>query len=264
MFLGFAFSTNAFASIIVGNDSFSKSYSIGYWQYHSSLVGELKPGKKVAFLKFMVNDTDRVMISSYSGYRIEIFNSYHIRVSDSDNVDNPTTFSYAIANADSNYQTFYIKMTREKSIDSGYYSVSIGNRISKAYGKFDFIGEASNPGTPDYFANPNGANSSIISMDLTNNSTIPKKAIVKSIQTTGHLSNNLGGRTHHMSPASTNIWYEALEGKSTGRGYGISSSNKIEVAQVWNFRYNFKFKSSSTMRNVHASFYYEYDKTDQY
>lgn len=267
MFFGFAFNTNAFAGFIENNDEFSSAHSIGYWEYHSSLIAVLKPNQDKAYFKFMANKGDRVYIKSWNGLSIKIYNNYQQSTNlavNSDQVTNPTTFPYATVDSDSNFQTFYIEISRTNTSGTTYYSLNINNRISSAIKPFDFTGTASNPGNPNYLANPDGVDSSVISMDLTNNSTIPNGAIVKRITTSGHLNKSLGGIVHKLSPTSTNIWYDSAAPSASNGYFDIGTNSNVNVAQVWNFKYNFKGTSSSNMSNVEASIEYEYDLTQQF
>ena len=103
-----------------------------------------------------------------------------------------------------------------------------------------------------------------LSMDLTNNSTIPAGALVKSITTSGTLYPSLGGIHHKISPTVTSLWYDSTVASATSGYYDISLYNNLDVAQQWNFRYNSTATSSSTMSNVKATINYEYDVTDQF
>lgn len=68
MFIGFAFTTNGFATI-TGNNSFATAYDMGYWQYHSYDVTLLSSGQNEAYYQFTANAGDRIYArSSYDGY----------------------------------------------------------------------------------------------------------------------------------------------------------------------------------------------------
>ncbi|WP_418179270.1 hypothetical protein ACNSOO_11380 [Aliarcobacter lanthieri] len=68
MFIGFACTTNAFATI-TGNNSFATAYDMGYWQYQNYDVTYLDPDQSEAYYKFTANAGDRVYArSSYDGY----------------------------------------------------------------------------------------------------------------------------------------------------------------------------------------------------
>ena len=226
MFFGFFFATNASATTdengaIIENNTFGTAYPIGYWQYHGSTICKLEAGKPEAFFSFTANTNDRVYSSITlaqellnTGVSVQIFNSSQLPITPVNSaIVNPTSitpFIFANATSTANSQTFYIKVTRGTFVGDMYFPVSINNRIYSANGTFNFTGTASNAGNPNILTNPSGVDSSVIYMDLTNNTTIPNGAIVKSITTTGTLNpSNLGGITHKILSAENNIWYTA-------------------------------------------------------
>lgn len=277
MFFGFFFATNASATTdengaIIENNTFGTAYPIGYWQYHGSTICKLEAGKPEAFFSFTANTNDRVYSSITlaqellnTGVSVQIFNSSQLPITPVNSaIVNPTSitpFIFANAASTANSQTFYIKVTRGTFVGNMYFPVSINNRIYSANGTFNFTGTASNAGNPNILTNPSGVDSSVIYMDLTNNTTIPNGAIVKSITTTGTLNpSNLGGITHKILSAENNIWYTA----TVAGIFGLTTSNNLKVAKKWSFKYNFKAKSSSKMSNVKATITYEYDLTNQF
>ena len=62
-------------------------------------------------------------------------------------------------------------------------------------------------------------------MDLTNKSTIPVGAIVKSITTSGTISPSKGGILHKISSNQNNIWHTATV---EGSGYNINPDYALE------------------------------------
>lgn len=267
-FVGSFVSTSAFGQI-TGNNSFSTAYNIGYWQYHSSLITKLDVGKDDAFFKFTVNSNDRVYIRVgvdsqciNSGMNVSIYNNSYsepIFVGIQEYTDIAGRFIFAIANGNTNGQNFFIKVNRGNCLGEIYFAIRIENRIMSSNGTFDFVGTASNPGNPDILTNPNGVDSSIIIMNLTNNSSIPNGAIVKSITTAGTVTPSKGGILHKISSNQNNIWYTS---SVLGSNYPITVNDDLEVKKVWSFRYNQKALGASTMKNVKATINYEYDITD--
>ena len=277
MFFGFFFATNASATTdengaIIENNTFGTAYPIGYWQYHGSTICKLEAGKPEAFFSFTANTNDRVYSSITlaqellnTGVSVQIFNSSQLPITPVNSaIVNPTSitpFIFANATSTANSQTFYIKVTRGTFVGNMYFPVSINNRIYSANGTFNFTGTTSNAGNPNILTNPSGVDSSVIYMDLTNNTTIPNCAIVKSITTTCTLNpSNLGGITHKILSAENNVWYTAIVSGT----FGLTTSNNLKVAKKWSFKYNFKAKSSSKMSNVKATITYEYDLTNQF
>ncbi|RXK14001.1 hypothetical protein CP965_00705 [Halarcobacter mediterraneus] len=254
-----------FANTITGNNSFNTAYPIGNWQYHSSIIGELKADETESYFSFRANRGDRVYVKVFhddsdEGRTLEVFDQFQNNIGINVGIYGSSSFTPYLLVSDidgtSSGQLFYIKVTRGNSTGSIFFSVSINNRMSGGLATFEFNGTAVNPGNPDILLNPNGVDSSVISMDLSNSSKIPEGAIVKSIKTEGRLSKNLGGIVHKISPSTNNIWY--IEEWSN---YNISESDELEVAQRWDFKYNFKGTSSSNMRDVKATIVYEYDTT---
>jgi len=265
VFLGFAFSTNAFAGgIIEGNDSFNKAYSIGSWEYHESLIGKLATDTDEAYFTFTANKDDKVSVKTWNGLSIEIFNNYQQPVAHSDEVEYPTTFPYANVDATSSYQTFYIKINRTTATGDAYYILNINNRIATVTSTFDFIGTAYNQGNPDYQSNPSGIDSNIVSMDLTEDSSIPVNAVIKSITTSSDIDTSLSGVYHKVYSTLKDTWYQSIVGSPESGFYDIDLSSELKVSQLWNFKYNFAGTSSSSMDNIKATIKYEYDVTEQY
>jgi hypothetical protein len=254
LFVGFVLNTNAVAfSIIEGNNNVQQAYAIGSWEYHDSIIGKLNSNENEAYFTFMApSNTDRVYVRTWEGLSVEIVDSNGVPLDNhSDDVEFPTTFPYVKVDADSNYQTFYVRINRTSATGDVYYSVNINNRIKTGFITSEFLGSAYNPG---------GADSSEISMDLTNDDSIPNRAIIKNISTDGHLNKSLGGVLHKLYATSEDTWYTAI----VSGIFDIDTTYNIGVKQIWKFKYNFGGTSSSTMTDVEATIQYQYDLTDQY
>ena len=238
VFIGFAFTTNASAfSVIENNDSTQKAYPIGLWEYHGSIIGKLAEGKDEAYFTFIApSKSDKVYVRSWSGVSVEIVNSYGDTITHSDAVKYPTTFPYVKVNAKSDYETFYVKITRTSATGNVYYTVSVENRIKTGFKVVKFPVSAYNPGNKDYLSNPSGVDSSELFVDLTEDDSIPNKAIIKRVSTSGHVNKQLGGITHKLYFTSKNTWYTAIV---KGR-FSIDTSYDIDLKQLWKFKYNFK------------------------
>ncbi|RBQ29837.1 hypothetical protein [Aliarcobacter vitoriensis] len=266
-FLSLFGAINAFAEI-KGNNSFATAYSFGYWEYHSSGVTSLAANENDAFYSFRVNAGDRVYVrlgigSEYigSGINLQIFNSNKQKITEPNSTIISSSLPFIFDNVDGSLQgqTFYIKVNRGNYVGNMVFVMGIEKRIYSSNGTYDFIGISSNPGNPNILTNPNGIDSSIITMDLTNKSTIPVGAIVKSITTSGSVYPSKGGILHKISSNQDNIWHTATV---EGSGYNINVSNALKVKQIWSFRYNQKAMGASTMKNVKANINYEYDVTE--
>jgi hypothetical protein len=123
-------------------------------------------------------------------------------------------------------------------------------------------GIATNTGNNPFSAS--GKNSTEISVNLTNNTTIPNDAIISHIATVATQSPHQSNAKHHIKPASSSTWFESLIlTSSSGRGsyLYLSVNDNIAVKQIWSFRYNAALMSSSTMSNVKLEIKYRYDDT---
>ena len=280
MFFGFFFATNASATTdengaIIENNTFGTAYPIGYWQYHGSTICKLEAGKPEAFFSFTANTNDRVYSSITlaqellnTGVSVQIFNSSQLPITPVNSaIVNPTSitpFIFANATSTANSQTFFIKVTRGSYVGDMFFPVAVQNRIGTGVGTFNFTGTATNAGNPSILTNPNGVDSSVISMNLTTNSTIPTGAIVKSISTASTITPSMSGVTHKILSAQTNVWYTSSVSSATSGTFAITTANNLEVARTWSFKYNVKPKGASTMKNVKATINYEFDKTNQF
>ncbi|RBQ30790.1 hypothetical protein CRU92_10630 [Arcobacter sp. FW59] len=268
-FVGLFGGQNAFAEI-TGNNSFSTAYSFGYWEYHPSGVTSLPADKNDAFYSFRINKGDRVYVSfSFGqeylnhGLNLQILNSNGtpktlVKTTVNTSPTSNYRFIFENINGENNSETFYIKVNRGNYIGNMVFVVGIEKRIYSGHGVFDFVGSASNPGNNPLIT-PNGTDSSIITLNLTNNNTIPNGAIVKSLTTTGSTYPNKNGLIHKISSSSNNIWYTS---SVVGSNYPITVNDGLKAKSIWSFRYNQKASGSSTMSNAKVDMYYEYDITD--
>ncbi|MCY7538224.1 hypothetical protein [Bacillus pumilus] len=258
---------NSAEAAITGNNSPGTASSMGYWKYSRSDTTILPEGENEAYYQFTINKGERVYVRSsynkqYTGMEIDVYNS---RSSDTGvkviNPDSVTPFIFA--NTDdvtSTSETYFVKVTRGTYTGNMYFTVSIQDRIKSGNGTFNFTGAATNLGNTSL--NFSGVDSSVITMDLTSNSSIPINAIVKSISTTSTQSPNQGNVTHKLMADENKIWNESVFSSATSGSYRISLENQLKVAQKWSFKYNAKATARSTMSNVKADIRYEYDVTD--
>ncbi|MEK5136250.1 hypothetical protein NST39_19640 [Bacillus sp. FSL W8-0645] len=258
---------NSAEAAITGNNSPGTASSMGYWKYSRSDTTILPEGENEAYYQFTINKGERVYVRSsynkqYTGMEIDVYNS---RSSDTGvkviNPDSVTPFIFA--NTDdvtSTSETYFVKVTRGTYTGNMYFTVSIQDRIKSGNGTFNFTGAATNLGNTSL--NFSGVDSSVITMDLTSNSSIPINAIVKSISTTSTQSPNQGNVTHKLMGDENKIWNESVFSSATSGSYRISLENQLRVAQKWSFKYNAKATARSTMSNVKADIRYEYDVTD--
>ncbi|MBK3495895.1 hypothetical protein JFL43_13705 [Viridibacillus sp. YIM B01967] len=263
------FATPASATT-TGNNSINTAHNMGYWKYSSSDTTILPEGEDEAFYKFTANAGEKIYVRSsyqnvYAGMKIEVLNSNIGLVNEGTTVIDPnslTPFIFAKVDASSASNTFYVKVSRGTFTGNMYFTVSVHDRIKSSSKEFNFTGTASNNGNTSL--NLNGVDSSIITMDLTNNTDIPYKAIVKSIGTNSTQTPSQGNVTHKLMSSQTGVWHTALVSSATNGSYNISLQDQLNVARIWSFKYNAKASAKSTMKNVRAHISYEYDVTDQF
>ncbi|GLF89526.1 hypothetical protein Saga11_07850 [Bacillus safensis] len=261
------FAPNSAEAAITGNNSPNTASSMGYWKNSRADTTILPEGENEAYYQFTINKDERVYVRSsynkqYTGMNIEVYNSKYSRTgSEVINPDSVTPFIFAnTGEVTSTSETYFVKVTRGTYTGNMYFTVSIQDRIKSGNGTFNFTGTATNLGNSSL--NFSGVDSSVITMDLTNNSTVPKRAVVKSITTTSTQTPNQGNVTHKLMASESNIWYTSLFSSATSGSYRISLDDQLKVAQKWNFKYNAKATARSTMSNVKADIRYEYDVTD--
>ncbi|KMY21328.1 hypothetical protein ABDA29_18615 [Bacillus pumilus] len=261
------FAPNSAEAAITGNNSPTTASSMGYWKYSRPDTTILPEGENEAYYQFTINKGERVYVRSsydkqYTGMKIEVYNSKSSKPgSRVINPDSVTPFIFAnTGDVTSTSETYFVKVTRGTYTGNMYFTVSIQDRIKSGNGTFNFTGAATNMGNTSL--NFLGVDSSIITMDLTSNSSIPINAIVKSISTTSTQSPNQGNVTHKLMADENKIWNESIFSSATSGSYRISLEDQLKVAQKWSFKYNAKATARSTMSNVKADIRYEYDVTD--
>lgn len=258
---------NSAHAAITGNNSPGTAQIMGYWKYSNPDTTILPEGEDEAYYQFTINKGERVYArgsynKQYTGMKIEVYNSKSVDTGT--RVINPTSLTPFIfaktGDVSSATETYYVKVTRGTYTGAMYFTVSIENRIKSGNGKFNFTGTATNPGNSSL--NLGGVDSSVITMDLTNNTSIPVNAVVKSITTASTQTPNQGNVTHKLMANQNNVWNTAIVSSATSGSYNISLQDQLIVAQKWSFKYNAKATAKSTMTNVSANINYEYDVTD--
>lgn len=259
-----------FASI-TDNNSYATAYNCGYWKNSFSDTRILAAGQTEAYFKFKINSDDRIYVhcsykSVYEGMSLELHNANQDKVFTANspfNVINPNSllpFLPLDCNGESDNQTYYVRVSRGTyDINQPmYFTVSFRDRIKTGSNTFNFSGTATNSGHSKFSSL--GLDSSILSLDLTKNTSIPKKAIVTSVTTDG-TQLSIQGSVHHiiLPAASTSGWYTSTLSDSASGVYNISIGNNYPVAQVWKFKYNSLALGKSTMINVKPTIKWQYD-----
>lgn len=263
----------AIITVTGGNDTFAAAVNCGSWEY-SSVTATMPGNQSESYFRFTIDSNEQIYVrcsydSDYEGMSAELFNANTNLVDMAESpmdVINPNSlipFMPLDCNGTSNSQTFYVRVNRgdyDISLPM-YFSLSFYNRIKTGTGTFSFSGTASNAGNSGM--NSNGVDSSVLTLNLTNNTTIPPNAIVTSVTTKGTQSPSQGNVHHKILPATaTSTWYTSTVSSASSGSYNISAANNFNAAQVWQFKYNVLATASSTMRNVSIKVNWRYDIAD--
>jgi hypothetical protein len=246
------------------------AYSWGAYSTTNTITVVLPESEDDFWVAFTLPKDKRVYARcSYSndneGMYIEMRNSSNRlldeKYSSDDVLDMDTVIPFmavACDNLTSSTQTFYIHVNRGTCEGTMYFSLSMNERIKTGSGTFTFSGTATNPGNSSISLS--GVDSSILSLNLTNNTTIPPEAIVTSVSTSGTQSPSQGNVHHMILPATeSSVWYTSTVSSATSGSYTIDSSDGFAARQVWQFKYNALATAKSTMKSVKLTLKWEYD-----
>lgn len=252
--------------------SLSTAYDFGDWEYAYSKKPEVVPnGQRTAYYKFSLAPEDKVyanlLLTSLDDGSIIMFlddKGDPIDYGFSGSTSTPDTpvkgkikygnngLSKLVVNINGTQTNgvAYLQVTKvnPKSISSGG-SPFIHTRIHKGYGTFTFSGTASNSGN---------SISSVISLDLTNNSSIPPHAIVDSIDTASSISYSVGGVHHQINPGGLG-WLTSAYTSAENGTFKIGTQYNIQAKQPWQFRYTQIALKSTKMSRVKMTIDWEYD-----
>lgn len=262
---------------ITGNNTKETAYSYGKWSSINSnyAVVVLEGGQEESWLKFTLSPGEKIYLRAtykedFEGEWFEIQDGVGNTIGkpqytpeDVYNIDSITPCVYLDCDNDSTSTKTYYLVLHRGSVDEDkniYCSFSAYNRIKTASTTVSISGTASNAGNKSL--NLSGVNSSIITVDLAKNTTLPDKAIVTSISTSGTQSPSQGNVHHMIMPASNGIWYTSTITSATSGSYDIDINDNIPVKQLWSFRYNAKATAKSTMKNVKLKMKFQYDLHD--
>jgi hypothetical protein len=164
-------------------------------------------------------------------------------------------------NTSSKMQTYYLLVDRGSYDGSKaiYFSLTSYNRIKDGRGTFSFTGTAVNNGNKGL--SYSGVNSTQLSLNLTNETKIPRNAIVKSVSTAGRQS-PVQGNVHHMIMPLEGDWYTSRVASDNSGIYLMDVSDNIKAKQIWYFKYNAKATGRSTMSKVSLRLEWQYDLAD--
>lgn len=248
------------------------AYDFGDWEHAYTKLPDVTPkGQQQAYYKFSIDAGDKVYASlllsqSEKGTLIEFLDNngetLDYGFSGSDLLPNlaprglisrsNSSFNNLVVNVDGTQTNniAYIRVTKVDPMDiSSGGSPSINTRIKSGYGTFTFSGTASNPGN---------STSTVLTMNLANNSNVPPHAIVDRISTSSSISYSVGGVHHQLNPGGLG-WLTSAYTSADSGSFNIGTENNVEVGQLWGFRYTQTAFKSTTMSRVKMTFHWDYD-----
>lgn len=265
------------ASSITGNNSQATAYNYGSWSRINSNYATiiLEAGQDESWVKFTLSPNEHIYVRSsydnaYAGEWFEIqdgagntLGNPQYTPNDVYNIGTVTPDIYLDCDNNSTSTRTYYLVLHRGSVDtttSIYYSLSAYTRIRTSSTTVSISGTASNPGNAGMSAS--GVDSSVITVNLTSNTSIPNNAIVTSISTSGTQSPSQGNVHHMIMPNSSGVWYTSTVSSASSGSYNISISDNIPVKQLWSFKYNARATARSTMRSVKLNINFQYDLHD--
>ena len=242
------------------------AYNWGTYSQYNTITGILPEEEDDFWVQVSVPGNSRIYArcsydTSYDGMFLTMRNSNGglLDICTSDDAYGLDTVTPFLAvncdNTTSSARTFYIHVSRGTHTGTMYFSLSMNNRIKTGHATFSFSGTASNTGNTSMSLS--GVDSSELTLNLTNNTTIPPHAIVTSVSTSGTQSPSQGN-VHHMIRID-GTWYTSTYASATSGNYNIDTNDNIEAKQQWRFKYNALATAKSTMKNVKLTLNWEYD-----
>ncbi len=251
-----------------GHTTRATAYNWGAYSNGKSVMATLPAGEDVLWVSFTVPSNSRIYVrcsydNEYEEMILATANATGNFLDLSDTVINPNSLIPFLAsdinNTVASTQTFYAVVFRPDGFSGDMIiSLTLYDRIKTGNGTFNFSGSASNPGNASM--STTGVESGVLSLNLSNNTSIPPNAIVTSVSTTGTQSPNQGNVRHMIAPTNpANIWFTSIVSSSTSGTYNIDISNALPARQTWQFKYNALATAKSTMSNVKLTLKWEYD-----
>lgn len=263
----------AASTLTGGYTSKTEAYNWGSYVANRSITMRMPEDENEEWFKFTLSADSKIYIrcsyqSKMEGCTLALYpatGSRPLQIADSlwDVYGADTLIPFMALNCDnttSQTQTYYIRFMRGDATGQLYYTFTMYERIKRGHGTFNLKGTATNSGNPG--GNTAGHDSSILSINLTNESSIPPEAIVYHISSAGTMSPSQGNVHHKLKPASEGRWFTALAANASNGSFGISPSDDIPVKQQWQFCYNVLSPASSTMKNVTLIIDWQYDLAD--
>lgn len=225
-------------------DTMAEAYNLGYWMYSTSTPPSIPWGQAVGYYRFTIDDDEGVYAKievpdDGSTVTLSALNSqgtpFEVATSSSpSNVVTPSNQylpQFIAVNIDSDAVSdgiVYLQVVYENP-NAYHTSPSVRQRLYHGSGDFEVTSLCLNAG--------NGL-SNAVSLNLTNETSIPQNAIVSSVRTDLTLSSSVGGITHQIQPGNFG-WFESSAASAGDGIYNqIDESLGIPMHLVWQFRYN--------------------------
>lgn len=241
--------------------SFETAYNVGTWNY-KSVVGIMSSESDADYYSFNAYSGDRLAIElkdipSTCDYNLELYDQYKTKVysSKTGNKSN-RVIRFNVSNSG----VYYIKASFNSGIlpssATNTYIINFIDRYKTTTSSFDF--------RPSLISSPGGGvYSSIATLNLQDNSSVPSDAIVKSTKIKGTMSRSLGNTSIELQNASEGTWYSSIIASTSVNSYfkEITATKKMLLKSTWNARYITKAYSSSNINQLKLEVTYEYDST---
>lgn len=252
---------------ITGNNSKETAYNIGNWKYKNIEPCVIDEKQNEAWFSFNMSQDEQIYVTcsrhdNLEGMTFSIFNSNTMKeLRRSSKIADPSSFiKFLAVSADGSESTSYLlRVVRGDYKGKLYFSLSFGNRMKRTIKTFDFRGTARNNGNKGMSFS--GVDSTVITADLTRDSSIPIDAIVNRVDTSSYMSPNQGNVRHMLMCQTEPTWWTSKVSSATSGSYYINPSTKIPVRQIWSFKYNAKAGAKSSMNSVKLRVDYSYDIT---
>lgn len=252
---------------IIGNNDPETAYNIGNWKYKSIKTCAIEENQSEAWFRFSMSEDEQIYVTCSrenipNGMTFSIYNANNMdELWSASEIADPSSFiKFLAVKANGSQSTSYLlRVDRGNYVGDMFFSLSFGNRMKKAIKTFDFRGTARNNGNKSMsFA---GVDSTVITADLSRESSIPNGAIVNKVDTSSYMSPNQGNVRHMLMCQTESAWWTSKVSSANSGSYYISSSNKMPVKQIWSFKYNAKAGAKSSMNSVKLRVDYSYDIT---
>ena len=252
---------------IIGNNDPETAYNIGNWKYKSIKTCAIEENQSEAWFRFSMSEDEQIYVTCSrenipNGMTFSIYNANNMdELWSASEIADPSSFiKFLAVKANGSQSTSYLlRVDRGNYVGDMFFSLSFGNRMKKAIKTFDFRGTARNNGNKSMsFA---GVDSTVITADLSRESSIPNGAIVNKVDTSSYMSPNQGNVRHMLMCQTESAWWTSKVSSATSGSYYINSSNRIPVKQIWSFKYNAKAGAKSSMNSVKLRVDYSYDIT---